>query len=64
MVGVDANHVFDLFLGALGVGLRQIHLVEHWHHFDTELERGVAVGHRLRFNTLTRVHHQQRAFAS
>ena len=48
---------------ALGIGLRQVHLVQHRHHFDAELERGVAVGDRLRLDALARVDDQQRAFA-
>ncbi len=43
--------------------MRQIHLVEHWHHLDPQVERGVAVGHGLRFNALTGIDHQQSAFA-
>jgi hypothetical protein len=39
------------------------HLVQDRNHLDTEIERGVAVGHRLRLDTLARVDHQQRAFA-
>jgi hypothetical protein len=61
--GVDADHVLDLGLGVVGVGLRQVHLVEHRHHFHAQVERGVAVGHRLRLDALAGVDHQQRAFA-
>ncbi|OIQ71451.1 hypothetical protein GALL_469320 [mine drainage metagenome] len=57
--GIDADNVFDLLLRALWVGLRQIHLVEHRNHLDAQVERGVAVGYRLRFDTLTRIDHQQ-----
>ena len=64
VVGVDADDFFDLFLGALGVGLRQIHLVEHGHHFNAKVERRVAVGHCLCFDPLAGVHHQERAFTS
>jgi hypothetical protein len=60
---VDADHVLDLGLRVLGVGLRQVHLVEHGQHFHAELERGVAVGHGLRLHALRCIHHQQRAFA-
>ena len=63
VAGVDADHVFDLGARVVGVGLRQIHLVEHRHHLDAEVERGVAVGHRLRLHALAGVDHQQRAFA-
>ena len=62
-VGVDADHVLDLGPGALGIGLRQVHLVQHRHHLDAEVERGVAVGHRLRLDALARVDDQQRALA-
>ena len=61
--GVDADDVLDLFLGALGVGLRQVHLVQHRHHLDAEFQRGVAVGHRLRLDALAGIDDQQRAFA-
>ena len=50
-------------LRVVGVGLRQVHLVEHRHHFDAEVERGVAVGDRLRFDALARIDDEQRAFA-
>jgi hypothetical protein len=46
-------------LGVVGVGLRQVHLVEHRHHFHAQVERGVAVGHRLRLHALAGVDHQQ-----
>ena len=62
-LGVDADHVLDLRLGVVRVGLRQVHLVEHRHHFDAEVERGVAVGDGLRFDALARIDDQQRAFA-
>ena len=60
---VDADHVLDLLLRALGVGLRQVHLVQDRHDFHAEVERRVAVGHRLRFHALARIDHQQRALA-
>ena len=46
-----------------GSAVRQVHLVQHRHHLDAEVERGVAVGDRLRLDALARVDHQQRAFA-
>ena len=60
---IDADHVLDLGLGVVRIGLRQIHLVEHWQHLDAQIERGVAVGHRLRFNTLRGIDDEQRTFA-
>ena len=50
-------------LGALRIGLRQIHLVEDRHDLDAEIERGVAVGDRLRLDALAGVDDEQRAFA-
>ena len=50
--GVDADHVFDLGTCVVQVGVGQVNLVEHRQHFHTQVERGVAVGHCLRFNTL------------
>ncbi len=61
--GIDADHRLDLGLGAVGIGGGQVDLVEHRHHFQAHLDRGVAVGHGLGFHALGRVHHQQRALA-
>jgi GTP-binding protein LepA len=65
--GVEAQTVANCYtaldLGVLRVGVRQVHLVEHRHHLDTQVKCGVAIGHRLRFHTLAGIHHQQCAFA-
>ncbi len=61
--GVDADDVFDLGLDLVRVGLGQVHLVQHGHHFQPLLDGGVAVGYRLRLDALTGIHHQQRTFA-
>ena len=61
---VDADHVLDLQLRVIRVGLRQIHLVQHRHHLHAQIERGVAVGDGLRLYALTGIDHQQRALAS
>jgi hypothetical protein len=63
IVGIDADHVLDLGLGVVGIGIGQIHLVEHRHHLHAQVQRGVAVGHRLRLDTLAGIDHQQRALA-
>ena len=63
MLGVNADHVLDFGLGVLRVGLWQVHLVEDRQHFHTQVKRGVAVGHGLRFDTLRGINHQQRTFA-
>ena len=62
--GVNANDVFNFQFGVVGVSVGQIHLVQDRHHLHTQLQRGVAVGHRLRFHALTGIHHQQRTFTS
>ena len=60
---IHADDVFDLGARAFRIGLRQVDLVEHRHHLDTELDGGVAVGHRLRLHPLGSVDHQQRPLA-
>src|SRR5690606_38227561 len=39
-----------------------VHFVEYRNNFQTLFNGGVTVGNRLSLNTLSRVHHQQRAF--
>ena len=60
---VDPDHILDLGDGVVGIGRRQVYLVQHRHHLDAEVERGVAVGNGLRLDTLRRINHQQRALA-
>ena len=62
-LGVQADDVLDLFRHPVRVGRRQVDLVQHRDHLDAEVDRGVAVGHRLRFHALRGIDHQQRAFA-
>ena len=61
--GVEADHLLDLLLGALGIGRRQIDLVEHRHDLEVVVEREVDVGQRLRLDALRGVDDQQRALA-
>ena len=61
--GVDADDVFNLQTGVVRVCVGKIHLVEHGQHFDAQLQRRIAVGHRLRLYALRGIDHQQRAFA-
>ena len=63
IVGRNADDVLDLGDHAVGLGRGQIDLVQHRHHFHALLGGGVAVGHRLRFDPLRRIHHQQRPLA-
>jgi hypothetical protein len=61
--GVDADDVLDLVDDALRVRRAQVDLVQHRQHFDALLDGGVAVGHRLRLDTLRGIDDQERAFA-
>ena len=63
LAGVDADHVLDLGPGIVRVGRGQVHLVQHGHDLDAEVDGGVAVGHRLRLHTLRGIDHQQRPLA-
>ena len=61
--GIDADNLLDFHLDPLGVGLGQVHLVEYGQDFQPLLYRRIAIGDRLRLDTLTGVHHQQGALA-
>ena len=61
--GVEADHVLDLLLDLVGLGGRQVDLVEDRHDLVVVVERLVDVGQRLRLDALAGVDHQQRALA-
>lgn len=61
--GVDADDALDFLFHPLRLGLGQVHLVQHGHHFQPLLDGGVAVGDGLRLDALAGVHYQQRALA-
>ena len=61
--GVEPDHVLDLLLHLVGLGRRQIDLVEHRDDLVIVVERLVDVGERLRLHALARVDDQQRALA-
>jgi hypothetical protein len=61
--GVDADDGLDFVFDAIRVGGRQINLVEYRDDLQSLLHRRVAVGDRLRLNTLRRVNNQQCTFA-
>ena len=63
IVRINADDIFDLGDGVVGIGGGQIYLVQYGHHLHAQIERGVTVGHGLCFHPLRRIHHQQRAFA-
>ena len=61
--GVEPDHVLDLLLDLVGLGGRQIDLVEHRHDLVVVVDRLVDVGERLRLDALAGVDHEQRALA-
>jgi len=60
---LDADDLLDLARHALGLGRRQVDLVEDGQHLQALLDRRVAVGHALRLDALGGVDHEQRALA-
>ncbi len=60
---IEADHILDLLLDALGLGRRQIDLVEHRHDLMAGIERMIDIGERLRLDALARIDDEQRAFA-
>ena len=61
--GINADDVLDFFLGGVGIGACQVHLVENRHDFNTQIDSRIAVGHRLCFHALSGVDHQKSSFA-
>ena len=61
--GVEADDVLDLLLHLLGLGRRQVDLVEDRHDLEVGVDRLVGVGQGLRLDALGRVDQQQRALA-
>jgi len=60
---IDADHVLDLLAYALGIGGRQVDLVEDRDDLVIDLDRVIRVRQRLRLDALAGIDHQQRAFA-
>ena len=60
---VEADDLLDLPQDALGVGSRQVDLVDDRDDGQVVLERQVEVGDGLRLDALRGVDHQQRALA-
>jgi hypothetical protein len=60
--GVDADDVLDLLADAVGLGGRQIDLVEDGDDLVVDLDGLVDVGQRLGLDALAGVDHQQRPF--
>ena len=63
LVGIAADQVGDLARDPLGLGARQVDLVEHRDQLEAGLDRRVGVGDRLRLDALGGVDDQQRPLA-
>ena len=61
--GIDADHVLDLLLDAVGVGRRQVDLVQDGQDLEVVVERLIDVGERLRLDALAGIDDQDRALA-
>ena len=61
--GVEADDVLDLLLDPVGLGRRQVDLVQDRHDLVPRVERVIDVGERLRLDPLARVDDEQRPLA-
>ena len=61
--GVEPDHILDLLLDPVGLGGRQIDLVQDRHDLVPGRDRLVDIGEGLRLDALARIDDQQRAFA-
>ncbi len=61
--GVEADDVLDLLLDPVGLGRRQVDLVQDRHDLVVGLDRLVRIGQGLRLDPLARIDQQQRALA-
>ena len=60
---VQPQDILDLAAHPVGLGAREVNLVEDRDDLEVVIEREVDVGDRLRLHALRRVHHEQRALA-
>ena len=60
---VDADHVLDLLAHAVGVGRRQVDLVQDRDDLVIDVDGVIGVGQGLRLDALAGIDHQQRALA-
>ena len=60
---VDADHVLDLLAHTIGIGRRQVDLVQDRDDLVVHFDRVVRVRERLRLDALAGIDHQQRALA-
>ena len=63
VVGIGADEIVHFLLSPLGLGARQIDLVEDGNDLEAGVEREKEVRQRLRLNALRRVDDENRAFA-
>ena len=63
VLGAEADHVLDLSPDPIGLGSRQVDLVEDRDDLVVRVDREIDVGERLRLDPLGRVDHQDRALA-
>ncbi len=61
--GVEADHLLDLLLDAVGFGGRQVDLVQNGHDLVSRVDRLIDIGERLRLDALRSVDHEERALA-
>ena len=59
----QAQHLLDLRRVPIGLGRRQVDLVEHGHDLEVVLESQIAIGQGLGLDTLRRVHQQHHPLA-
>ena len=59
VIGIDADDFFDFALDPIWIRLRQVHLVQDRKYLQPLLNRGIAVGNRLRLHPLTGIDNQQ-----
>ena len=60
---VETDRLLDLLFDALGIGARQVDLVDDRDDFEIVLQRHVYVRERLRFDTLRRIDDEKRSLA-
>ena len=56
--GVEPDHILDLLLDPVGLGRRQVDLVQHRHDLVPGLDRLIDIGEGLRLDPLARIDDQ------
>ena len=55
---------YDVTGHTLWISLRQIHFIQDRNDLEPLFNCGITIGNRLRFDSLSRIHHKQRTFTS